>query len=142
MDTLITENNLSAAISRISQTFGGESSIKNFADIDNAPERERGITINTSHQFWRGQIVHYARNGQPGHADYSKNMITGAAQMDGAILVVSAADGRNASDGDIFSTYGKTKLGSPIVVFLNKVDQVDDPTNWLDLVEWKFGFPQ
>ncbi|MGI2116164.1 GTP-binding protein, partial [Shewanella frigidimarina] len=84
---------LTAAISAVlSKTYGGE--VKNFAQIDNAPEeRERGITINTSHIEYDTPIRHYAHVDCPGHADYVKNMITGAAQMDGAILVVAATDG-------------------------------------------------
>ena len=108
---------LTAAITKVlSETPDCKASFEDYADIDKAPEeRERGITINTAHVEYETPKRHYAHVDCPGHADYVKNMITGAAQMDGAILVVSAADG-------------------PIVVFLNKVDQVDDP-ELLELVE-------
>jgi elongation factor Tu len=86
---------LTAAITMmLSKMFGGD--IKSYAEIDNAPEeKERGITINTAHVEYQTETRHYAHVDCPGHADYVKNMITGAAQMDGAILVVSAADGRD-----------------------------------------------
>lgn len=139
---------LSAAISQgFHKLFGGESSIKNFADIDNAPEeRERGITINTSHLEYESPNRHYAHVDCPGHADYVKNMITGAAQMDGAILVVSAADGPMPQTREHILL--ARQVGVPaIVVFLNKVDQVDDP-ELIDLVEMevrellsKYEFP-
>jgi len=107
---------------------------KKFEDIDNAPEeRERGITIATSHQEYETEKRHYAHVDCPGHADYVKNMITGAAQMDGAILVVSAADGPMPQTREHILL--ANQVGVPaIVVFLNKVDMVDDP-ELLDLVE-------
>ena len=119
----------------------------NYADIDKAPEeKERGITINTAHVEYETENRHYAHVDCPGHADYVKNMITGAAQMDGAILVVSAAD------GPMPQTREHILLGSRvgieyIVVFLNKCDMVDDP-ELLELVEMEvrdllseYGFP-
>ena len=119
----------------------------NYADIDKAPEeKERGITINTAHVEYETENRHYAHVDCPGHADYVKNMITGAAQMDGAILVVSAAD------GPMPQTREHILLGSRvgieyIVVFLNKADMVDDP-ELLELVEMEvrdllteYGFP-
>jgi elongation factor Tu len=107
---------------------------KKFEDIDNAPEeRERGITIATSHQEYESEKRHYAHVDCPGHADYVKNMITGAAQMDGAILVVSAADGPMPQTREHILL--ANQVGVPnIVVFMNKVDMVDDP-EILDLVE-------
>ena len=107
---------------------------KSYADIDNAPEeRERGITINSSHLEYESKKFHYAHVDCPGHADYVKNMITGAAQMDGAILVVSAADGPMPQTREHILL--ARQVGVPkIVVFLNKVDQVDDP-ELIDLVE-------
>ena len=105
-----------------------------YADIDKAPEeRERGITINTSHVEYETETRHYAHVDCPGHADYVKNMITGAAQMDGAILVVSAADGPMPQTREHI-LLGR-QVGIPkIVVYMNKCDQVDDP-ELLDLVE-------
>ena len=105
-----------------------------FEDIDKAPEeRERGITINTAHVEYQTDKRHYAHVDCPGHADYVKNMITGAAQMDGAILVVSAADGPMPQTREHILL--SRQVGVPyIVVFMNKVDQVDDP-ELLDLVE-------
>jgi len=105
-----------------------------YADIDKAPEeRERGITINTSHVEYETEKRHYAHVDCPGHADYVKNMITGAAQMDGAILVVSAADGPMPQTKEHILL--SRQVGVPkIVVFMNKCDQVDDP-ELLDLVE-------
>lgn len=107
---------------------------KNYADIDAAPEeRERGITISTAHVEYESEKRHYAHVDCPGHADYVKNMITGAAQMDGAILVVSAADGPMPQTREHILL--ARQVGVPaIVVFLNKVDQVDDD-ELLDLVE-------
>ena len=110
---------------------------KNFMDyaaIDSAPEeRERGITINTAHIEYETANRHYAHVDCPGHADYGKNMITGAAQMDGAILVVSAADGAMPQTREHILL--SRQVGVPkIVVYMNKCDQVDDPEN-LDLVE-------
>ena len=105
-----------------------------YADIDKAPEeRERGITINTAHVEYETEKRHYAHVDCPGHADYVKNMITGAAQMDGAILVVSAADGPMPQTREHILL--SRQVGVPrIVVFMNKTDQVDDP-ELLDLVE-------
>ena len=105
-----------------------------YADIDKAPEeRERGITINTAHVEYETETRHYAHVDCPGHADYVKNMITGAAQMDGAILVVSAADGPMPQTREHILL--ARQVGVPkIVVYLNKCDQVDDP-ELLDLVE-------
>ncbi len=105
-----------------------------YADIDKAPEeRERGITINTAHVEYETATRHYAHVDCPGHADYVKNMITGAAQMDGAILVVSAADGPMPQTREHILL--ARQVGVPrIVVFMNKTDQVDDP-ELLDLVE-------
>ncbi len=126
---------LSAAIATgFSQLFGGNNAARNFADIDNAPEEKaRGITINTSHIEYETDKRHYAHVDCPGHADYVKNMITGAAQMDGAILVVSAADGPMPQTREHIVL--ARQVGVPaIVVFLNKVDQVDDP-ELIDLVE-------
>ena len=102
--------------------------------IDKAPEeRERGITINTAHVEYETDNRHYAHVDCPGHADYVKNMITGAAQMDGAILVVSAADGPMPQTREHILL--ARQVGVPyIVVFMNKVDQVDDP-ELLELVE-------
>ena len=117
---------LTAAITKVcGETFGGEA--VDFANIDNAPEeRERGITIATSHVEYVSTARHYAHVDCPGHADYVKNMITGAAQMDGAILVVSAADGPMPQTREHILL--SKQVGVPkIVVFLNKADMVDDP---------------
>ena len=117
---------LTAALTKVaSELYGGE--IIDFANIDNAPEeRARGITIATSHVEYISSIRHYAHVDCPGHADYVKNMITGAAQMDGAILVVSAADGPMPQTREHILL--AKQVGVPkIVVFLNKADQVDDP---------------
>ena len=112
----------------------GLSEVRSFDSIDNAPEeRERGITIATAHVEYESEKRHYAHVDCPGHADYVKNMITGAAQMDGAILVVSAADGPMPQTREHILL--ARQVGVPhIVVFLNKVDMVDDP-ELLDLVE-------
>jgi len=112
----------------------GDSVAKDYADIDGAPEeRARGITINTAHVEYETQNRHYAHVDCPGHADYVKNMITGAAQMDGAILVVSAADGPMPQTREHILL--SKQVGVPdIVVFLNKEDQVDDE-ELLELVE-------
>ena len=109
-------------------------SVRSFDSIDNAPEeRERGITIATAHVEYESENRHYAHVDCPGHADYVKNMITGAAQMDGAILVVSAADGPMPQTREHILL--ARQVGVPyIVVYMNKVDQVDDP-ELLDLVE-------
>ncbi len=124
---------LTAAITKVmADTYGGES--KAFDQIDNAPEeRERGITIATAHVEYESAIRHYAHVDCPGHADYVKNMITGAAQMDGAILVVSAADGPMPQTREHILL--SRQVGVPyIVVFLNKADMVDD-AELLELVE-------
>ena len=124
---------LTAAITkRQAEKFGGE--FVDYANIDKAPEeRERGITINTAHVEYETAKRHYAHVDCPGHADYVKNMITGAAQMDGAILVVSAADGPMPQTREHILL--ARQVGVPkIVVFMNKCDQVDDP-ELLDLVE-------
>src|SRR6202041_1811387 len=112
----------------------GYAEAKKYADIDAAPEeKERGITINTAHVEYETKNRHYAHVDCPGHADYIKNMITGAAQMDGAILVVSAADGPMPQTREHILL--ARQVGVPaIVVYLNKVDMVDDP-ELLDLVE-------
>lgn len=107
---------------------------KNYEDIDSAPEeRERGVTINLSHQEYETKKRHYAHIDAPGHADYIKNMITGAAQMDGAILVVSAADGPMPQTREHVILARQVNVPA-IVVFLNKCDMVDDP-ELIDLVE-------
>ena len=124
---------LSAAIATVlAKKLGGEA--RNYAEIDNAPEeKERGITINTSHIEYETETRHYAHVDCPGHADYVKNMITGAAQMDGAILVVSAADGPMPQTREHILL--SRNVGVPyIVVFLNKMDMVDDE-ELLELVE-------
>ena len=116
---------LTAALTRVcAEAFGGD--IKEFDQIDNAPEeRERGITIATSHVEYESTNRHYAHVDCPGHADYVKNMITGAAQMDGAILVVSAADGPMPQTREHILL--SRQVGVPkIVVFMNKADMVDD----------------
>jgi len=124
---------LTAAITMVLATVGG-ATVKKYEEIDNAPEeRERGITINTAHVEYETEKRHYAHVDCPGHADYVKNMITGAAQMDGAILVVSAADGPMPQTREHILL--ARQVGVPyIVVFMNKVDQVDDP-ELLELVE-------
>ena len=124
---------LTAAIATVlAKTYGGEA--KDYASIDNAPEeRERGITINTSHIEYETPKRHYAHVDCPGHADYVKNMITGAAQMDGAILVIAATDGPMAQTREHILL--SRNVGVPkIVVFLNKCDMVDDE-ELLELVE-------
>ena len=112
----------------------GLSAIRTFDSIDNAPEeRERGITIATAHVEYSTEKRHYAHVDCPGHADYVKNMITGAAQMDGAILVVAATDGPMPQTREHILL--ARQVGVPrIVVFLNKVDMVDDP-ELIELVE-------
>ena len=124
---------LTAAMTKIlSEAHGGES--KNFDEIDNAPEeRERGITIATAHVEYMTDGRHYAHVDCPGHADYIKNMITGAAQMDGGILVVSAADGPMPQTREHVLLARQVNVPS-IVVFMNKTDQVDDP-ELVELVE-------
>ncbi len=118
----------------LSMNFSPEGEKKGYADIDNAPEeKERGITINTAHVEYETEKRHYAHVDCPGHADYVKNMITGAAQMDGAILVVSAADGPMPQTREHILL--ARQVGVPyIVVFLNKCDMVKDP-ELIDLVE-------
>ena len=116
----------------MAEKLGGDA--QNYEDIDSAPEEKaRGITINTAHIEYQTEARHYAHVDCPGHADYVKNMITGAAQMDGAILVVSAADGPMPQTREHILL--ARQVGVPaIVVFLNKVDQVDDE-ELLELVE-------
>ena len=137
---------LTAAITKVlSEVTGAE--VRDFDTIDNAPEeKERGITINTSHVEYETENRHYAHVDCPGHADYVKNMVTGAAQMDGAILVVAATDGPMPQTREHILL--ARQVGVPaLVVFLNKVDLVDDP-ELLDLVEMeirelltKYGYP-
>lgn len=137
---------LTAAITmRLAQKSGMAS--KRFDEIDNAPEeKERGITINTAHVEYETDNRHYAHVDCPGHADYVKNMITGAAQMDGAILVVAASDGPMPQTREHILLARQVNVPN-IVVFMNKVDQVDDP-ELLELVEMevrelldKYEFP-
>src|SRR6476469_5094084 len=118
---------LTAAITATLSLGDGTSIAKKYDEIDAAPEeRARGITINTAHVEYETEKRHYAHVDCPGHADYVKNMITGAAQMDGAILVVSAADGPMPQTREHILL--AKQVGVPdIVVFLNKEDQVDDP---------------
>ena len=124
---------LTAAITQ-TQSNLGLAAKRDFDTIDNAPEeKERGITISTSHVEYETANRHYAHVDCPGHADYIKNMITGAAQMDGAILVVSAADGPMPQTREHVLLARQVNVPS-IVVFMNKVDQVDDP-ELLELVE-------
>ena len=124
---------LTAAIT-LSLSTTGKSQFRKYDEIDNAPEeRERGITINTSHVEYETDNRHYAHVDCPGHADYVKNMITGAAQMDGAILVVSSADGPMPQTREHIVLARQVGVPS-IVVFMNKTDQVDDP-ELLELVE-------
>jgi len=137
---------LTAAITmRMAKKFGGV--VKAYDQIDNAPEEKaRGITINTAHVEYESTARHYAHVDCPGHADYIKNMITGAAQMDGAILVVAASDGPMPQTREHILLARQVNVPR-IVVFLNKVDQVDDP-ELIDLVEMelrellsKYDFP-
>ena len=137
---------LTAAITKY-PSLKGQAQFEGYADIDKAPEeRERGITINTAHVEYETDTRHYAHVDCPGHADYVKNMITGAAQMDGAILVVAATDGPMAQTKEHLLL--ARQVGVPyIVVFMNKADQVDDP-ELLELVEMdiretldKYEFP-
>ena len=125
---------LTAAMTMYLSRKSGNTEVRSFDSIDNAPEeRERGITIATAHVEYESDNRHYAHVDCPGHADYVKNMITGAAQMDGAILVVSAADGPMPQTREHILL--ARQVGVPfIVVYMNKVDQVDDP-ELLDLVE-------
>ncbi len=124
---------LTAAITSVLASQG-LAEVRDFSSIDNAPEeKERGITINTSHVEYQTKTRHYAHVDCPGHADYVKNMVTGAAQMDGAILVVAATDGPMPQTREHILL--ARQVGVPkIVVFMNKVDMVDDP-ELLDLVE-------
>jgi len=126
---------LTAAISKVLAEQGvSGTEVRDFNSIDNAPEeRQRGITINTSHVEYETENRHYAHVDCPGHADYIKNMITGAAQMDGAILVVSAADGPMPQTREHILLARQVEVPS-IVVALNKADMVDDP-ELLELVE-------
>src|SRR5690242_6946300 len=137
---------LTAAITKVLASKG-LASMRDFSSIDNAPEeKERGITISTAHVEYETDKRHYAHVDCPGHADYVKNMITGAAQMDGAILVVSAADGPMPQTREHILL--ARQVGVPaLVVFMNKVDMVDDP-ELLELVELevrellsKYNFP-
>ncbi len=124
---------LTAAITKTLAMKGGAQFV-DYANIDKAPEeRERGITINTAHVEYETEARHYAHVDCPGHADYIKNMITGAAQMDGSILVIAATDGPMAQTKEHLLL--ARQVGVPkVIVFLNKVDQVDDP-ELLELVE-------
>lgn len=137
---------LTAAITKVLAEAGGAEA-KDFSEIDNAPEEKaRGITIATSHVEYETPNRHYAHVDCPGHADYVKNMITGAAQMDGGILVVSAADGPMPQTREHILLAKNVNVPS-LVVFLNKVDMVDDP-EMVDMVEEEirellseYGFP-
>ncbi|MBT4538329.1 MAG: GTP-binding protein, partial [Candidatus Marinimicrobia bacterium] len=137
---------LTAAITKV-LAVDGLAEITDFDQIDNAPEeRERGITINTAHVEYETVNRHYAHVDCPGHADYIKNMITGAAQMDGAILVVAATDGPMQQTREHLLLARQVNVPS-IVIYMNKVDQVDDE-ELLDLVEMElrelldeYGFP-
>ena len=124
---------LTAAITK-TLAMKGEAAFVDYANIDKAPEeRERGITINTAHVEYETEKRHYAHVDCPGHADYIKNMITGAAQMDGAILVIAATDGPMAQTKEHLLL--ARQVGVPyIIVFMNKIDQVDDP-ELIELVE-------
>ena len=125
---------LTAAITMRLAQKAGAGNVKKYEDIDNAPEEKaRGLTINTAHIEYETEKRHYAHVDCPGHADYIKNMITGAAQMDGAILVVAASDGPMPQTREHILLARQVNVPR-IVVFLNKVDQVDDP-ELLDLVE-------
>ena len=127
---------LTAAITKVlaERVSGNADKVKSFDQIDNAPEeKERGITINTAHVEYETENRHYAHVDCPGHADYVKNMVTGAAQMDGAILVVAATDGPMPQTNEHVLLARQVNVPK-MVVFLNKVDLVDDP-EMLDLVE-------
>src|SRR3954447_17091002 len=139
---------LTAAITKVlAEDDPSNNAATDFADIDKAPEeRERGITINIAHVEYQTPNRHYAHVDMPGHADYIKNMITGAAQIDGAILVVSATDGLMPQTREHVVLARQVAVPA-IVVFMNKIDLVDDP-ELLDLVEieirdllTKYGFP-
>jgi elongation factor Tu len=125
---------LTAAITKVLSKNDPSVQVRDFSSIDNAPEeKERGITINTSHVEYQTKNRHYAHVDCPGHADYVKNMVTGAAQMDGAILVVAATDGPMPQTREHILL--ARQVGVPqLVVFMNKVDMVDDP-ELLELVE-------
>ncbi len=137
---------LTAAITKVLATLG-KTEAKKFDEIDNAPEEKaRGVTINVHHAEYETEKRHYAHIDCPGHADYIKNMITGAAQMDGAILVVAATDGPMPQTREHILLARQVEVPR-IVVFINKVDMVDDP-ELIDLVEMetrellsKYGFP-
>src|SRR5512147_1309945 len=137
---------LTAAITKV-LAMKGKAEFRAFDSIDNAPEeRERGITIAIAHVEYETDVRHYAHVDCPGHRDYIKNMITGAAQMDGAILVVSAPDGPMPQTREHVLLARQVEVPS-MVVFLNKVDQMDDP-ELLELVELElsellssYGFP-
>ena len=125
---------LTAAITAVLSKSDEKNVVRSFDSIDNAPEeRERGITIATAHVEYQTENRHYAHVDCPGHADYIKNMITGAAQMDGAILVVAATDGPMPQTREHILLARQVGVPS-LVVFLNKVDAVDDP-ELLELVE-------
>ena len=125
---------LTAAILHALNLSGQKVKLESVDDIDKAPEeKERGITIALHHSEYETEKRHYAHIDAPGHADYIKNMITGAAQMDGAVLVVSAADGAMPQTREHILLARQVGVPS-IIVFLNKVDQVDDP-ELIDLVE-------
>src|SRR3712207_6156448 len=138
---------LTAAITRVLADESDSTNFTEFADIDKAPEeRERGITINIAHVEYETEARHYAHVDMPGHADYIKNMITGAAQVDGAILVVSAADGPMPQTREHILLARQVEVPA-MVVFLNKVDLMDDE-ELLELVELevrellsKYNFP-
>jgi elongation factor Tu len=138
---------LTAAITMRMVVKSGKGKVKKYDEIDNAPEeKERGITINTAHVEYETDKRHYAHVDCPGHADYVKNMITGAAQMDGAILVVAASDGPMPQTREHILLARQVNVPK-MVVFLNKIDQVDDP-ELIDLVEMelrelltKYEFP-
>ena len=128
---------LTAAITKV-LSFKNFATFVSYDNIDKAPEeRERGITIATAHVEYQTENRHYAHVDCPGHADYIKNMITGAAQMDGAVLVVSAADGPMPQTREHILL--ARQVGVPyMVVFMNKVDMVDDPSFWT-WWRWKCG---
>src|SRR5438093_7804669 len=138
---------LTAAITKVLAERGTNTAVRSFESIDNAPEeRQRGITINTAHVEYETDNRHYAHVDCPGHADYIKNMITGAAQMDGAILVVSAPDGPMPQTREHILLARQVEVPA-VVVYLNKVDMMDDE-ELLELVEMelrellsKYGFP-
>ena len=138
---------LTAALTKVAALAGGKGDFRAFDTIDNAPEeKERGITINISHVEYETEKRHYAHVDMPGHRDYIKNMITGAAQVDGAILVVAASDGPMPQTREHVLLARQVEVPS-IVVYLNKIDQMDDP-ELLELVELElrellteYGFP-